>query len=85
MLVVERFPGAKVVDVTQDVEAALDELRPGLPGLNIDTTVYRPASFIEKIVDNLVTTLILGAILLVLVLGLPFQLAYRPGQPRHDR
>ncbi|MFE9691613.1 efflux RND transporter permease subunit [Micromonospora sp. NPDC005806] len=69
MLVVERFPGAKVADVTRDVEAALDELRPAMPNVQIDTTVYRPATFIEKMVDHLTTTLILGAILLLLVLG----------------
>ncbi|MEU8300489.1 efflux RND transporter permease subunit [Micromonospora sp. NPDC048909] len=69
MLVVERFPGAKVADVTREVEAALDELSPAMPGVKIDTTVYRPATFIEKTVDNLTTTLILGAILLLLALG----------------
>jgi hypothetical protein len=37
MLVVERFPGAKVSDVTRNVEAALDELRPGLAGVTVDT------------------------------------------------
>lgn len=68
MLVVERFPGANVAAVTQDVEAALDELRPAMPSVEIDTTVYRPATFIEKMVDHLTTTLILGAILLLLVL-----------------
>jgi CzcA family heavy metal efflux pump len=68
MLVVERFPGAKVTDVTRDVEAALDELKPGLSGVQVDTTVYRPASFIEKMVDNLATTLLIGAILLLLLL-----------------
>lgn len=69
MLVVERFPGAKVVDVTRSVEAALSELRPALPGLEMDTTIYRPATFIEKMADNLATALILGVILLLLVLG----------------
>ncbi|MEV1289047.1 efflux RND transporter permease subunit [Micromonospora sp. NPDC049679] len=69
MLVVERFPGAKVADVTQGVEAALDEMRPAMPGVTIDTTVYRPATFIEKMVQNLTTTLVLGAILVLLVLG----------------
>jgi CzcA family heavy metal efflux pump len=68
MLVVERFPGASALEVTRNVEAALDELRPGLSGLEMDT-VYRPATFIETMVENLTTTLILGAILLLFVLG----------------
>ena len=50
------------------MEAALDELRPGLPGVEMDT-VYRPATFIETMIENLTATLILGAILLLFVLG----------------
>jgi Cu/Ag efflux pump CusA len=69
MLVVERFPGSKVTDVTANVEAAINELRPGLPGVRIDTTVYRPATFIDKMVENLTIALILGGLLLLLVLG----------------
>jgi Cu/Ag efflux pump CusA len=69
MLVVERFPGAKVADVTRAVEDALNELRPGIPGVQIDTTVYRPASYISAMVNNLTWTLILGVGLLLLALG----------------
>ena len=69
MLVVERFPGASVSEVTRNVEAALGELRPGLPDVEMDTTIYRPATFIETMIENLTATLILGAILLLLVLG----------------
>jgi Cu/Ag efflux pump CusA len=69
MLVVERFPGASVSTVTRDVEAALGELRPAIPGVEVDTTVYRPASFIDAMVANLTTTLLVGVILLVLLLG----------------
>jgi CzcA family heavy metal efflux pump len=68
MLVVERFPGAPALEVTRNVEAALDELRPGLSGVEMDT-VYRPATFIETMIENLTATLILGAILLLFVLG----------------
>ncbi len=68
MLVVERFPGANALEVTRNVEAALDELRPGLAGVEMDT-VYRPATFIERMIENLTATLILGAILLLFVLG----------------
>jgi Cu/Ag efflux pump CusA len=69
MLVVERYPGTTVADVTRDVEAALGELRPALPGLHVDTTVYRPATFVETMVRNLTAMLILSGILLLLVLG----------------
>ena len=69
MLVVERFPGSSVSEVTKNVEAALNELRPGLPGVQMDTTIYRPASFIDRMKDNLVTTLLISSLLLLLVLG----------------
>jgi Cu/Ag efflux pump CusA len=69
MLVVERFPGSSVSEVTRNVEAALNELRPGLPGVQMDTTVYRPASFVDRMKENLVATLLIGALLLLLVLG----------------
>ena len=35
-------------------------MRPGLPGMEIDTTIFRPATFIEQSIDNLTTALILG-------------------------
>ena len=37
LLVVEKFPGANTLEVTRGVEEALDELRPGLAGMRIDT------------------------------------------------
>jgi CzcA family heavy metal efflux pump len=68
LLVVEKLPGVNTLEVTQGVEAALDALRPGLPGVEMDTTVYRPATFIETALDNLTRTLLLGAVVLVVVL-----------------
>ena len=53
LLVVEKFPGADMLDVTRGVEAALAAMRPGLAGMELDTTVYRPATFIETAIDNL--------------------------------
>ena len=37
LLIVEKLPWGNTLDVTQGVEAALEELRPGLPGVEIDT------------------------------------------------
>ncbi|MGH8971304.1 MAG: efflux RND transporter permease subunit, partial [Actinomycetes bacterium] len=48
MLVVEKFPGASTTQVTRDVEAALDAMKPGLPGVTVDTSIYRPASFVDS-------------------------------------
>ncbi|MGI9437594.1 MAG: efflux RND transporter permease subunit [Geminicoccaceae bacterium] len=69
MLVVERFPNTSVQNVTRAVETALDAMRPGLAGIDIDTTVFRSASFLETARDNLVASLAIGFVLLILVLA----------------
>jgi len=69
LLVIEKFPGANTLEVTQGVEDALTALGPGLSGVDIDASLFRPASFIETAVDNLTTALLLGALLLLLVFG----------------
>ena len=69
MLIVEKFPWANTLDVTRGVEEAIDDLRPGLAGMEIDTTIFRPATFIEESIDNLTRTLIIGALLVILVIG----------------
>ena len=53
LLIVEKFPWANTLDVTHGVEDALDELRPALPGIEIDAAIFRPATFIEMAIDNL--------------------------------
>ena len=68
LLVVEKFPGANTLEVTREVDAALDELRPGLSGMTIDSSVFRPADFIEEATDNLTLAVIIGCALLALIL-----------------
>ncbi len=69
MLVVAKFPWANTLDVTHGVEEALAELRPGLPGIEMDPTIFRPADFIQVALDNLTRALILGCVLVMLVLA----------------
>ena len=69
MLIVQKFPNANTVEVTRGVEEAIDDMRPGLPGIEIDTTIFRPATFIETAIDNLTTALLLGVLLVVLILA----------------
>ena len=69
MLVVEKFPGANTLEVTKGVEDALDKLKPGLSGMQTDTSVFRPASFIEDATDNLTLAIVIAAVLLGLVLA----------------
>jgi len=69
MLIVEKLPWANTLDVTHGVEDAMRELEPGLPGIAVDTTIFRPASFIDLSLHNLLRALLIGAALVVLVLG----------------
>jgi len=68
LVVVEKFPGANTLEVTRGVEEVLEALRPGLPGIEIDSQVFRAANFIELALGNLTRTLLVSAILAVLVL-----------------
>ncbi len=70
MLIVEKLPWANTLEVTRGVEAAIEEMQPGLTGLDIDTTIFRPATFIEQAIDNLTSSLVLGALLLMVMLAL---------------
>ncbi len=70
MLVVEKLPWANTLDVTRGVEDAIEALQPGLPGLEIDTTIFRPATFIETSLKNLSNALLVGCVLMILMLFL---------------
>ncbi len=69
MMIVEKLPWANTLDVTRGIEEALAQIKPGLPGIEIDSTIFRPATFIETSMDNLTIALITGSILVILVLG----------------
>ncbi len=66
ILVVEKLPNADTKAVTQGVEDAMDSLRPGLDGVDIDTGIYRPATYIDQAGDNLFRSALFGAVLLLL-------------------
>jgi CzcA family heavy metal efflux pump len=68
LLIVEKSPTSNTLEVTREVEAALEALRPGLGDVQLDSTIFRPASFIEQSVENLQHALFLGCLLVVLVL-----------------
>jgi len=69
MMIVEKLPWANTLDVTRGIEEAIAALRPGLPGVEIDSTIFRPATFIETSMHNLTLALIIGSLLVVLILG----------------
>ena len=68
MMIVEKFPWANTLEVTHGVEAALAKMKPGLPGIDIDHQIFRPATFIELSVENLTFALLLGSVFVVVVL-----------------
>ena len=68
LLIVEKQPWGNTFEVTRKVEAALDALRPGLAGIEIDSTIFRPATFIEQSIKNLSHAMWLGCALVVVVL-----------------
>ncbi len=70
LLIVEKQPDGNTLQVTRDVEKALDALRPGLSGVDVDSTIFRPATFIEMSIGNLNRALLIGCLLVVFVLAI---------------
>jgi CzcA family heavy metal efflux pump len=70
LLIVEKQPEGNTLQVTRDVETALEALKPGLAGVTVDSTIFRPATFIEMSLSNLNRALLIGCVLVVIVLAL---------------
>lgn len=68
LLIVEKFPWANTVEVTDGVETAMADMAPGLSGVEYDTTIFRPATFVEISIENLTRAILIGAALVVLIL-----------------
>ncbi|GAA4468624.1 efflux RND transporter permease subunit [Novipirellula rosea] len=70
VLTINKQPGADTRRVTEDVMAAIEELKPTLPAGTQLMTVYSQKSFIDRAIDNVVEALRDGGILVVIVLFL---------------
>ena len=68
MLIVEKLPWANTLDVTNGVEETLAQLAPGLEGIVVDSTIFRPATFIEIAIENLTSALFIGSVLVIIIL-----------------
>jgi Cu/Ag efflux pump CusA len=68
MLVVEKFPWANTADVTREVDAALTALQPAIKGVNVDPTLFRPATYLQQAVDNLSSAVLIGSVLALVAL-----------------
>jgi CzcA family heavy metal efflux pump len=66
---VQKQPAADTVQLTKSIEAALDELKQGLPpGLTAPKVLFRQADFIEASIRNVSEALRDGAIMVAIVL-----------------
>ncbi|MDO8541748.1 MAG: efflux RND transporter permease subunit [Opitutaceae bacterium] len=68
LLIVEKQPWGNTLDVTAGVEKVLAELKPGLSGVEMDSTIFRPATFIQLSIDHLTEALWLGCLLVIIIL-----------------
>jgi CzcA family heavy metal efflux pump len=68
IFVVEKFPGANTLEVSDDVDEAIEALKPGLAGMQFDTSLYRPARYIQSAIDNVARAVIVGLVLVAVAL-----------------
>jgi Cu/Ag efflux pump CusA len=68
VLVVEKAPGANVLAVSHEIDAAIASLKPGLPQVSFDTSLFRDDTYVNSSLGNLRTALLIGAILLAAAL-----------------
>ena len=69
MLIVQKFRGANTKEVTEGVEETMAEMAPGLPEIQYDTTIFRPATFIDDSINNLTKALFLGVLLVIIIIS----------------
>jgi CzcA family heavy metal efflux pump len=70
LLIVEKQPAANMLEVSRKVESTLELLKPGLADVEIDPTIFRPATFVERSIDNLSHAFLTGCVLVVGILVL---------------
>ena len=69
LLIVEKLPGEHTLDVARGVESALSAMAPGLGDVQVDPTIYRPATFVETAMTDLAMTVGLALLLIALVIA----------------
>lgn len=69
MLVIEKFPWADTVAVTNGIDAAIEELRPGLNGVTIDSSIFRRADLLTVVAQNYWLAIALSLLLIVIAIS----------------
>ena len=65
---IQKQPGANTLELTRRLDETFASLQAGLPqGMKIESHIFRQADFIQRAIDNLVTALRDGAILVVVI------------------
>lgn len=77
VLVIEKQPGASTSSVTGGIEDALADLSVGMPGVVMDTSVYRPADYVGDAGRNLA----IAGVLALYLLAVGCALLYRDWRP----
>jgi Cu/Ag efflux pump CusA len=70
LLVVQKLPNASATSVTRGLDAALTQLKSSLTGVHVDSTLFRPATYLTSagLNDRLAVTVAAAAVLLALLL-----------------
>ncbi len=77
LLVVQKLPNASVTSVTSGLDEELAQLKPALAGVRVDSTLFRPATYLTSAAGNerravMVAALLALLALLLLLLSLRF-------------
>ncbi len=71
LLTVTKQPGTGTIELTEQLEETLNELRGSLPkDVHVSTDIFRQSTFIENAIDNVKTSLLEGAFFVVIILFL---------------
>ena len=71
LLTVTKQPDTGTIELTEKIESNLNEIKAGLPkGITVSTDIFRQSEFIAASVDNVRTSLLEGALFVVIVLFL---------------
>lgn len=68
VLGIQKQPGANTLELTDRLDRTLEEIQAGLPsGMKIERHIFRQADFIRVSIDNLMTALFEGAVLVIAI------------------